>query len=89
MRGESERGERGGERARGILLNHCVVTERPCNECSARGRKRCSDYLCGPTKKSGCETELPEVSSFTTITHNAHPDSHTAPPKPFGTKNYL
>ena len=29
------------------------MTERSCNECTARGRKRCSDYLCGPTKKSG------------------------------------
>lgn len=72
------------DRARGILLNHCLVTVRSCNEYTARGRKRCSDYLCGPTKEPDLVcvcSKLPEVPSLPTITHNTHPDTHTAPPK--------
>lgn len=51
MEMSDRRGLQRKARATGILLNHCLVTARSCNECTARGRKRCSDYLCGPTKK--------------------------------------
>lgn len=58
------------DRARGILLNHGLVTARSCNECTARGRKRCSDYLCGPTKEPDLVCVFQAARGA--ITHNYH-----------------